>query len=271
MRTDCAAAPSTRTTVARTSVALMPGGVRSRALGAMYYTGLIVVMLLIFTEQLAAVAPLELARRIGFNSEGFVLAIVLGAWIQFVRPRVTESLRWRITAAAVVTCAALAVGLYTSDLPSRFKTLNEAFFALAVILPYVMLARPLRRWPAVISVLALIVLVLGVALSPEQSPVVLLAETFAAVILVPLAFDVVDRGILDPSARTSPVSRYVWYAALVAVPLVVVGLGTDARTGGGLAEVLQYVGRVHEAVVAILLVQLYFAIGLGRLGRPRPR
>jgi len=246
------------------------GSARSRVLSTVFYTGLIVVMLLILTEQLATVAPAELARRIGFNSEGFTLALVLGAWIQFVRPRLTDSTRWPVTAATAVACAAVAVGLYTSDLPSRFKTLNEAFFALALILPYAVLTRPLRRWPPVVSALVLIMVVLGVALSPSRSPVVLLAETFAAVILVPLAFDVVDRGILDPLALTSAVLRYLWYAALVAIPVVVVVLGSAARTGGGWAAVLEYVGRVHEAVIGILLVQLFFAVGLGRVGRPSP-
>ena len=241
---------------------------RERVLGVAFFGGLILLMVAILTPLLGKLLPAELAQRIGFNSEGYTLAIVVGLWIQFVRPRLTAATRWQIPLAAAVVCLGLALGLYTSELPSRFKTLNEAFFALTLILPYLSLGRPLRRWPPLVSAVLLVGVVAGVIVSPAESPVVLLAETVAALILVPLAFDLVDRGILEPRARTFAGVRYSWYAVLVAVPLAVVLLGTDARSGGGFAEVLEYLGRVHEGVIGVLLVQLYFAVALGRTGRP---
>jgi len=155
---------------------------------------------------------------------------------EFVRPKLTRATRWQVTLVAAAACLALALALYTSALPSQFKTLNETFFALSLILPYVTLPRPLRRWPPMASVGLLVAVLVGVASSPAQSPVVLLAETVAALILVPLAFDVVDRGILEPTARTVSGLRYCWYAVLVVVPLLVVLLGTEARSGGWLCR-----------------------------------
>jgi len=239
---------------------------RQDLLGAVYYAGLLLLLAAILTMTLAHLLPAELAQRIGFNSEGYALALVLGGWIQFVLPRLTSATRWRTTLAAAAICLALALALYTSDLPSRFKTLNETFFALSLILPYLTLRRPLRRWPPLVSAGLLVAVIAGVAASPAQSPVVLLAETMAALILVPLAFDRVDRGILDPRATTVAGLRYGWYAVLIVVPLTVVLLGTGARSGGGFAEALEYIGRAHEAVIGVLLVQLYFAVGLGRTG-----
>jgi len=238
-----------------------------RLVAAAYYGGLLLLLALILTTLLDRVLPAELSSRIGFNSEGYLLALVLGLWIQFVRPRLTEAMRWRVTWAVAAGFLGLAVVLYLSDVPSRFKTLNETFFALTLILPYLTLHRPLRRWPLLVSAALFVGVVVGVAVSPADSPVVLLAETMAALILVPPAFDLVDRGILDPSTVTRAGLRYGWYALLIAVPVAVVLLGTGARSGGGFHEVLQYVGRVHEGVIGVLLVQLYLAVALGRTGR----
>ena len=249
--------------------ALAPRSRRQNVLGWVYYGGLLVLLAAILTMLLGRLLPTRLAERIGFNSEGYVVALVLGAWIQAVLPRLTEVTRWRITLAAAGACLAIALALYTSELPSRFKTLNESFFALSLILPYLALARPLHRWPRVVSAGLLVAVVAGVAVGPADSAVVLLAETMAALILVPVAFDFVDRGILEPHSTTVTELRYCWYVLLIVVPLLVVLLGTDVRDGGGFHKVLQYLGRVHEAVIGILLVQLYLAVGLGRSGKPR--
>lgn len=239
---------------------------RRAVLTAVYYGVLLLAMTTILTQTLASVLPAELARRIGFNSEGYTIAILLGVYLQFALPRLRGSARWTVALVLAGISLTVAVGLYSSDLPSRFKTLNEAFFALALLLPYVTLARPLGRWPALISAGMLALVVGGAMADPVDSPVVLLAETFAVFVLAPLAFDVVDRGILDPTARTSIALRYTWYAALIVIPLVVVLLGTGIRDGGGLHTVLEYIGRSHEGVIGLLLTQLYFAVALGRTG-----
>ncbi len=247
-----------------------PGAsVRRWAFMATFYGGLVLLMVLILSGGLGAVLPAELARRIGYNSEGYALAVLLAAWIQFVLPRLHAGTRWAVTLLVAGLSLALGAALVSSDLPSSFTTLNEAFFALGLVLPYLALTRPLPRWPALLSTALLVLVVLGVATSSADSPVVRLAETLVVLILMPLAFDLVDRGILDPAARTSAVLRCAWYAALVIIPIVVVLLGNDVREGGGVHAVLQYIGRVHEAVIGVLLVQLYFAVALGRRGRSR--
>lgn len=244
------------------------GSQRHAVLTAVFYGVLLLVMTAILTQTLASVLPADLARRIGFNSEGFTLAILLGAYIQFALPRFRSTVRWTVCLLLAGLSLAIAVGLFTSDLPSRFKTLNETFFALAVVIPYVTLARPLHRWPGLASGVVFAAIVFGVVTSPTDSLVVLLAETFAVLVLAPLAFDVVDPAILDPAAPTSTALRYAWYTVLIVIPLVVVLLGTDIRDGGGLRAVLEYVGRTHEGVIGLLLLQLYFAVALRRTGPP---
>lgn len=240
---------------------------RPAVLTMLFYGGLGLLMLAILTQTLTWVLPDGVARRVGFNSEGYTVALLLAAYIQVLLPRLRGAARWPLALLVSAICFAGALGLYTSDLPSRFKTLNEALFALAVVLPYVTLRRPLGRWPGLVSAALLAAVVIGVVTNPADSPAVLLAETFAVLVLAPLSFDVVDRGILDPAALTSRIVRFAWYAVLVVVPLVVVALGTDARTGGGWHTLLEYLGRTHEGVIGLLLVQLYLAVGLGRTGR----
>ncbi len=131
------------------------------------------------------------------------------------------------------------------------------------------LARPLARWVPLISV-ALAVFVVGSILFDVDSWAVTQAEFIGFVVLIPIAFDVVDRGILDPHGSTSPLVRWAWYALLVTEMVVVSALGSSARSGDGVAAgVLDYLGRVHESVIGVLLVQIYFAVGLGRRGVER--
>jgi hypothetical protein len=94
-----------------------------------------------------------------------------------------------------------------------------------------------------------------------------LAETFGILILAPVAFDLVDRGLLDPAARTSTRSRWLWYAALVAVPIVLSVLEYQVGVDGVAGDAVRYGVRVTEAFICLLLVELYLAVGLGRTGR----
>ena len=244
------------------------GSRRARIVGAVYYGGFTLLMILILSNQLRDFLPAGVARRVGYNSEGYTLAILLGGWIQFVLPRLSRAAKWPVTLGAAALSLAIALLLYAEILPSQYSTLNESFFALVLVLPYVTLTRPLRGWPPLASLAILVAVVLGVQRSPVNSPVVLLAETMAVFILLPIGLDVVDRGILDRAARTVPALRYAWYALLVVVPVTVVLLGNADRVGGGIHAVLEYIGRVHEGVIAVLAVQLYFAVGLRRTGRP---
>lgn len=238
---------------------------RVRALGIVFYGTLLLLTLAILTQSLAELIGEHWAARIARNSEGILLALLLAAWIEFARPR------WlgrpdRALWVAVVTaaCVGLWFLLFVTDFPPRFKTLNETFLAAAVLIPYLQLRRPLRAWvPAAVFATALIVILVG----QSNSVVILLAEALSALVLFPLALDVVDRGILDPYATTRTSMRVIWYLALAAAPFVLWVLTVQMGTGGYAGEVLGYGMRTFESIGAALLIGLYFAVGLGRTGR----
>jgi hypothetical protein len=240
---------------------------RRRVLAITFYGLLGGLMALILTDSLDDVVSGRWERRLSYNSEGYLFALGLAAWIQFVRPRATVERLLRWASIASLGCIALGVVLIVTDPPSQIRTLNESMFALALAIPYVSLARPLFRWvPWLSGVLAAAVFV-SIAFGVE-SWAVTQAETIAFVVLTPIAFDVIDRGILDPFGLTSPVVRWTWYTALVSEMVVVSALGTSARSGDSIvAGVLDYLGRIHESIIGVLLVQFYFAVGLGRRGR----
>ncbi len=238
---------------------------RETVVGTAFYLGLGFLLGAILFDVLREVIPPNIARRIGFNSEGYTAALLLALWVQFVRPPLRGRPReWPVTLLAGLVLATIGVLLFTSDLPSRFKTLNETMFALALVIPYVQVRRPVpMRLALCISGL---LLVITVAFNRTEF-VVLLSETLALLLLAPIAFDVIDRGILDGHAPTSPRLRYAWYTLLVLLPVTSSLLFHNQTFGGGLlAEAVRYEVRLHEAFIAILLVQLYFAVGLRRTG-----
>ncbi len=104
---------------------------RRRVLAVAFYGLLGGLMALILTDLLAEVAPGRWARRLSYNSEGYLFAVVLAGWIQFVRPRATVGRVLRWASIASVACIAVGVLLIVTDPPSRIRTLNESMFALA--------------------------------------------------------------------------------------------------------------------------------------------
>ena len=239
-----------------------------------FYAGFALLLALILTNTLRDIIPAGIAVRVGYNSEAYLFILVLAAWIQYVRPVLEAgSARrgWGWTVAAAVLSAVVSIWLIVvdpSDVPHRVKTLNETTVALVVVIPYVMLRRPLPR--AVLAVVPVLVAatVWGVVTAPDGW-IVDQAEAFGFWILAIIAFDVVDRGILDPTARTSVRVRWAWYAFLALEPVVVSALGEGMREGGGfVAEALLWLGRVHESFIGILAVSFYFAVIHGRTGRP---
>ena len=237
---------------------------RPTVVASVFYVGLVVLITCILLELLPYVLPDELARRIGFNSEGILMALALGLWIQFVRPLLAgRPQEWPVTAAVAVGCGTVGLLLLTVGLPSRFKTLNETFLGLVVALVYLQLRRPLH--PRVALGMFLVVLAV-MAVASETEPVIRMAEALGVLLLMPLVFDVIDRGILDPEARTSPPVRFAWYAFLVIFPTTMSLLEHWGRLDGPSADINRYAVRLHESFVAILLIELYFAAGLSRTG-----
>ncbi|MCW2633887.1 MAG: hypothetical protein JWQ99_254 [Blastococcus sp.] len=225
--------------------------------GIVFYGGLVLLMASILLQFLADVLPDGTARRIGFNSEGFVLALIVAGWIQFARPRLRRSrTEWPATLLVGLVLVAVGVGLLVTDLPSRFRTLNETFLAAGLVVPYLQLPRPLPRWvPLAISGTFFAVIVLF----SRTELVTGLAETLGALVLLPLAVDVFDRHILDADARPSG-GRYGFYAALVLVPITFSVLERVLDPGGVLHPITRYGVRLHESFICVVLVVAYFAV-----------
>jgi hypothetical protein len=243
--------------------------VRQRiAFTVVFYVGVAGIFAGVLLQVFPMFLPDAVSGRIGHNSEGFLLALIIAAWVQFVRPRLAGSDReWAITALVAGVCLALGLFLILTDLPSRFRTLNEPLLTAAFLVPYVQLRRPL---PGRLALwLAVGVLALTVALN-RTAIVTDLAEMLAALILVPLALDVVDRGILDPNAETSRTARYGWYAFLVIAPIAFSLLEYQVGFGGLLGEALRYSVRIAEVFITLLLVELYAAMMRGRAPRQQP-
>lgn len=236
---------------------------QTRAVSLTFYGGMVLLLTLIMTKQLSDILPKSVAKPIGYDSEGFFLALVLAAWIQFAC--------WRLDRRRLGVCAlclsalflAIGIGLLVTDLPSPVKTLNEASIALAVLIPYVSLRRPLGSWPLFASAALTAMVFVGAAIRPD-SLVVNLAETMVALIIAPWVFDLFDRRVLDPTAPGAWRMRLCGYALLIAIPVIVVLLGTARRTEGGMFnDVLHYLGRSQESFVGILLTVGFLSLLVG--------
>jgi hypothetical protein len=239
---------------------------RKAVVMVLFHGGLAVLMTLILTGLLQDVMPTALATRVGYNSEGYLAALLLVPWLQFARPRlVGRRAGWFVAVAVGVASAVVGVLLVESDLPSRFRTLNETFLGLAVVIPYLQARRPIR---IAVAIGASAATLLAVIVFNHSLTVTRYAEGWMLLVLIPLAFDVADRGILAPEATTSRRVRYTSYALLAAFPVAASLLyHADAFTSGFAGEWIRYEVRVHESFVATLLTVLYFAVGLGRIGR----
>ena len=238
---------------------------RARIASIVLYGGLALVLLSILFELIGKVLPDALSVRISHNSEAYLAVLVLAAWIQFVRPRLRGTrAEWWVTGAVAVVCLLVGILLIASDLPSRWRTLNETFLALPLLVPYVQVRRPLWwGFPAALAVLT----VATIFFFSNTGGVTDLAETLALIMLVPIGLDLVDRGILDPRAVTSAALRYGWYALLVVVPVAFSILEYQVGVEGFVGRAVRYGVRVTEGFITALLIGLFFAVALGWTGR----
>jgi hypothetical protein len=238
---------------------------RRRIFAVLYYAGLSLVLALILLQLLDDVLGKKLAAHIGHNSEAYLAALMLAAWIQFVRPRLAGTrAEWPVAIVVGVVMLVVGIALIQTHLPSRFRTLNEAFIALGILIPYVQARRPVSRvlsygLPGVVLLLALAV--------GDRGLVRDLAETATMLILIPIGLDLVDRGILQSDAVTSIRSRWAWYAALVLIPVVFVALRNGAHVGGWAGNRMLYSQRGLEGYIAAFFLEVYFAVFLGWVGR----
>lgn len=232
----------------------------------LFYGGLTLLLLLIVTALLPQILSPGLATRVAYNSEGYLFAVVLAAWLQFGMPRLSDQARMRWALALGVLWLLIGIGLVLSDLPSRIRTLNESALALAFLIPYATLPRPLPRWTLLSAPVMIAMVVWGVTQDP-QGWIVDQAETFGFLILAVLTFDLIDRALLEPRQVARSWVLWAWYGFMVLEPAVVSALGTEMRGDtGAVAQTLQWLGRIHESFIGVLLVILVL-----RLAPIRPR
>ncbi len=235
-----------------------------------FYGFVLVLLGLCVSRTLPDLMPTAAAHHVANDSEGYLLALVLAAWVEGVRPVLfRRATLWWVTAAAALTCLVLGVALYRDrQLVSSVRTLNETWLALAVLLPYASLrVRPSPRAAALLS--AGVVAVTAVLMAtPLVTLTRALAEGVVMLALAPLALDVFDPAALHPADPGPLRRRQAWWAALVVLPLVFIVL-RHAPTGAVLHDAVDYGARAQEAFVGFLLLGLYFSLRApARAGAP---
>ncbi len=236
---------------------MAPG--RRRAVAVLYYGGLCLLLALIVTKVLPHLLPATVARPIGKDSEGYVLALLLAPWIEYVRPRLTgKPVGWAVTAAAAAASLGVGLLLYNSHIIGGVKTLNETFFALALLIPYVQLTRRLSGFAAVACAVGVLAGIVAAEYTPLASITTNLAEGTVMLLLAPLAFDLADRVILQPDRPGPQALRRAWWVLLAVAPLAFIVL-VHVHLGVPLHAAVRYATRAQEAFVGMLLLELYFA------------
>ena len=144
-----------------------------------------------------------------------------------------------------------------SHMLGTVKTLNETFFALAVLIPYAQLCRPLARSVSVALAVGTLIAVLALEQTTAKHVTTALAEGFVMLLIAPVLFDLADRDILNPARPSTPRSRQALWAGLVALALLSIALRRVTHHSA-LHDVADYGARAQEAWVGMLLLTLYF-------------
>ena len=239
---------------------------RERFLTIGYYGVLGLLLALMPPRTVSSVSPGGLAGQVTRSSEGLLILLTVSVWIQFVRVRpIRRSQVWKLALLAGIAWVAIGLVLRYGPVPAQLVTLNEPAFALALLLPYLQLRRPLPVWGWLLPVTAVAVPLAG----GDNSATTDLAEAFGALLLIPLCVDAIDRGILDRSAV--PLLRVlVWMMAIVVVVVALHGL-IDRTPEGVVEEVSRYISRVTEMFIASLLLHAYFSLLNPQLRSHQPR
>lgn len=227
---------------------------RSEASGVVWVMGFVVVwtvaLLIIVLDRTSQLLPGALATQVAHNSEAFTLAILLSLALWLV-----QTGRLPLGRALLGGAALLVLGIWVQsldDLP-RVKTLNEPILAAAVLLPYLALRRrPAGMWLVSVLVAAVIIVFHGTDLVRLQ------AETLVALMLAPIGFDLVDKGILRARYPLRTAVGLVWLAVLALGPFALMFLRSHDLGAFGDATVL-YLARGNEAFWGLLFVHLLVA------------
>lgn len=239
---------------------------RVAVFSVLYYLVVLLLLLGVLFELWGKVVSKHVAGQVGHNSEGYVAALVIPAWIQFVRPKLTgKSAEWIVTIIVGLAFIGLTIWMLESTWPSRFRTLNEGTLAIGLVVPYVQLRRPLPRRVAACTAA---ILIIGIIATFGTTFTTNMAETWGIVLFAVVGFDLIDRGILEPAATTSAVARWTWYAFLIIAPIVF-SLWENkwgAGSTGPIGTPVRWIVRINESFVYAIFTEFFLAVLLGWTG-----
>ncbi len=197
----------------------------------------------------------SLGAQIGHNSEALGLAILICLLVQFVRPWARRSAQvWRAAGVFLALMAIYFVLHFAVPLVT-VSTLDECFSGAAYVWLYMMIPRRFRSVPAaLLVVLAVIVIFFNTTFVLEQ------AESLIPLLIAPLALDVFDKTILDPSLTDRRWLRLIWIAILAVVGLTFMLVAPWARADldQWYKYVIDYGQRASEAYWSWILIHVYF-------------
>jgi hypothetical protein len=218
-----------------------------------FYIVVAIALLILIFKLHYLFLPGSLAVRIGHNSESLGLALLFCALVQYVRPWAgTRILR------IVVVFVALAIGyliLHFAVAAPTVSTLDECFSGAAYVWLYMVIPKRFRSVPITLAVILLVLIVFfNTEFIIEQ------AESLIPLLLAPLAFDVFDKTILDPSLPDRRVLRVVWMLILAAIGFAFMAAASWARADlvNWFDYFIDYGERASEAYWAWILIHIYF-------------
>lgn len=220
-----------------------------------FYAVVALALLVLMLKLQYLVVSESLGARIGHNSEVLGLVLLFCALVQFARPWASHPVR--ISRIVVVFFALVAgyVVLHLFVTAPTVSTLDECFSGAAYVWLYMMIPKRFRSVPAVIVIVLLVLIVFF-----NTEFVVEQAESLIPLLIAPLALDVFDKTILDPTLPDRRVLRLVWMLILAVIGFVFMAAAPGARQDldGWFAYLIDYGQRASEAYWAWIIVHLYF-------------
>lgn len=197
----------------------------------------------------------NLGARIGHNSESLGLILLICLLAQYARPWAVRAARlWR-TLVVFATLMGVYLLLHFAVPVTSVSTLDECFSGAAYVWLYMMLPRRLRVAPAwVLLILLVIVIFFNTQFVLEQ------AESLIPLLLTPVALDLVDKTILDPTLPDRKMLRVAWMIFLAAVGFAFMAAAPWARANldNVLTLAIDYGQRASESYWAWIAVHAYF-------------
>jgi hypothetical protein len=231
-----------------------------RVRSAIFYTAMVVALLVLVTKTQQKFLPGGLATQVGHNSEAFLFALLVSAEIQILRTRARTPRLLVGMAICGVVFVVLGLSLREADLPGTLTTLNEPVVGAGFLLFYLCLPR--SRTTAVLSAVSVTICI---AVLFHTTFVLDQAESLVPLALAGPAIDIFDPRLMGGDSSGKKAWRLIWVMTLTLLALVLIPLGAWAREdlSGGVATTIDYLRRAIEGYWGWVFVHAYFAFWLG--------